>query len=79
MPDLVIMDIDLPQMSGYDALAQLRQYPDTAAIPVIALSAKAMERDAARGLAAGFARCQAKPVDVEQMIAAIRECMGGRP
>jgi CheY-like chemotaxis protein len=77
-PDLVVMDINLPQMSGYDALAQLRQHPGTAGIPVMALSANAMEKDVARGLAAGFVRYETKPVDIEHMVGAIRQVLDAR-
>jgi signal transduction histidine kinase/CheY-like chemotaxis protein len=70
-PRLILMDIHLPGLSGLDALAILRADPLTAAIPVIALTANAMARDQARGLAAGFFRYVTKPVDVAQLNAAI--------
>jgi signal transduction histidine kinase/ActR/RegA family two-component response regulator len=71
LPDLVLMDLNLPGMSGMDVLRELRRDPRTAAIPVIALTANAMPRDIERGLAAGFVRYLAKPVDVEGLVAAI--------
>jgi len=71
-PDLIIMDINLPQMSGYEALAQLKQHAATADIPVMALSANAMEKDVARGIAAGFVRYHTKPIDVDEMVRSIR-------
>ncbi|HEX2565860.1 MAG TPA: ATP-binding protein [Burkholderiales bacterium] len=74
-PDVIVMDINLPQMSGYEALVQLKQHAATAAIPVMALSANAMEKDVARGLAAGFVRYHTKPIDVEQMVASIRQVL----
>ena len=74
-PDVIIMDINLPQMSGYDALVQLKQHASTAGIPVMALSANAMEKDVARGLAAGFVRYHTKPIDVEQMVESIRRVL----
>jgi PAS domain S-box-containing protein len=70
-PDLVLMDINLPGMSGVDALAALRANNDTARIPVIALTAAASERDRARGLEAGFYRYLTKPIDVDELIGAI--------
>jgi len=78
-PDLIVMDINLPQMNGYEALAQLRQNPATAAIPVMALTANAMPRDIERGLAAGFVRYQTKPFQVDVLVGALRELLGIRP
>jgi signal transduction histidine kinase/CheY-like chemotaxis protein len=66
-PDVIILDINLPGMSGYDALQRLRERPETAAIPVIALSASATERDVRRGQEAGFARYLTKPVKVDEL------------
>ncbi len=74
-PELIVMDIDLPQMSGFEALAQLKQYPETATIPVIALSANAMPKDVARGLDAGFLSYHTKPIDVEEIIQTIRQIL----
>ena len=70
-PDVVIMDINLPGMSGLDALEALRSDPSTAAIPVIALTAAASERDRQRGMQAGFYRYLTKPVKVDELVAAL--------
>ncbi|MGJ7918642.1 ATP-binding protein [Massilia sp. LXY-6] len=70
-PAIVLMDLNLPGMGGFDVLAQLRRDPDTAHIPVIALTANAMPRDIERGLSAGFARYLTKPIDIEQFNEAI--------
>lgn len=75
MPDLIIMDINLPGMSGYEALFCLRQNPATAAIPVMALSANAMDRDVMRGLEAGFVRYETKPYLVEDMMRKLRQLL----
>ncbi len=64
LPELILMDINLPGMSGFDAMKILRDDPATAHIPVIALSANAMERDIEKGLAAGFFRYLTKPIKV---------------
>jgi CheY-like chemotaxis protein len=77
-PDLIIMDINLPQMNGFEALTHLKQNPATASIPVIALSANAMEKDVERGLAAGFLRYHTKPIDVEEMVLSIGQMLGER-
>ena len=70
-PQVVLMDINLPGMSGVDALRILRDSPDTAKIPIIALTAAATERDKQRGLEAGFYRYLTKPVDVDDLIRAL--------
>ncbi|MEO8548484.1 MAG: ATP-binding protein, partial [Kofleriaceae bacterium] len=70
-PDLVLMDINLPGMSGLAALGELRRFPETAHIPVIALTAAASDRDRRLGIEAGFYRYLTKPVKVDELIDAI--------
>ncbi len=70
-PSLIIMDINLPGMSGLDALHALRQTPETKEIPVIALTAAASERDKQRGESAGFYRYLTKPVKVAEFVSTI--------
>jgi PAS domain S-box-containing protein len=72
-PRLVIMDINLPGMSGYDAVRHLRQWPETKDIPVIALTAAAMLGDRKRLEQAGFQRYLTKPAKVAELLAAIEE------
>ncbi|MCB1801176.1 MAG: response regulator [Gammaproteobacteria bacterium] len=62
-PDLVLMDIQMPDMDGYQATGQLRRMPGMAALPIIAMTANAMAGDAERSLAAGMNGHIAKPVD----------------
>ena len=64
LPAVVLMDINLPGLAGTDALALLRHDDRTARIPIIAVTANAMPRDIARGLAAGFFRYVTKPINV---------------
>ena len=66
-PDLVLMDIHLPGMNGYQALDVIQNDPALQSLTVIALSANAMERDIAHGLAAGFTDYLTKPIDIEQL------------
>jgi PAS domain S-box-containing protein len=77
-PDLVILDINLPGMNGYEALQRLADWPETRRIPAIALSASATDRDVKRGLEAGFARYLTKPVKVDELTAAL-DVLLGRP
>ncbi len=70
-PEIIIMDINLPGMSGLDALRLLRQYPETRDIPVIALTAAASERDKLRGQQAGFFQYLTKPVNVDELLGAL--------
>lgn len=74
-PDLIIMDINLPGMDGFQALEELRQNEQAKDIPVIALSANAMPKDVKRGLAAGFAVYLTKPIRVNEVRAAIAEIL----
>ena len=71
LPDVILMDINLPGMSGFDALKILKDWSETRAIPVIALTAAASERDRQRGERAGFFRYLTKPVKVDELEAAL--------
>jgi two-component system, cell cycle response regulator DivK len=72
-PALVLMDVQLPGIDGVGALERLRQNERTASIPVLALTAQAMSGDRERFLEAGFDGYLAKPVDVGELIEAVRE------
>ncbi len=74
-PDAILMDINLPGMSGIDALELLRLDPVTAPIPVIALSANAMPRDIKKGLEAGFFRYLTKPIKVKVLLKTLEEVL----
>ena len=70
---LVLMDVQLPGIDGVEALARLRRDERTAAIPVLALTAQAMSGDRERFLEAGFDGYLSKPVDVLELIQAVKE------
>ncbi len=72
-PDLVLMDIQLPDLDGVQALQRLRADPRTASIPIVALTAQAMQGDRERFLAAGFDGYMSKPVNVRELIGAVRK------
>jgi CheY-like chemotaxis protein len=71
LPDVILMDINLPGMSGYGALKRLHHDPLTAHIPVLALSANAVPRDVEKGLEAGFFRYLTKPIRVHEFMDAL--------
>lgn len=67
-PDVILMDINLPDFSGFEALRILRGNAATARIPVIALSANAMPRDIEKGLEAGFVFYLTKPIKLDELM-----------
>ncbi len=67
LPDVILMDNNMPVLSGSEAQAMLKADPRTAGIPIIALTANAMPAAVARGLAAGFFSYLTKPVDIEEL------------
>ena len=67
-PEVILMDINLPGISGIEAMKILREDPATAHIPIVALSANAMPRDIAKGLEAGFFRYLTKPIKVKEFM-----------
>jgi signal transduction histidine kinase/CheY-like chemotaxis protein len=71
LPELILLDLNLPGMSGMDVLRELRRDPRTAGIPAIALTASAMPDDVERALAAGFFRYLTKPIDIARFNDAI--------
>ncbi|MBL8423219.1 MAG: response regulator, partial [Candidatus Accumulibacter phosphatis] len=68
LPDVILMDINLPGISGLKALRILAEDPATAHIPVVALSANAVPRDIEKGLQAGFFRYLTKPIKVNEFM-----------
>ena len=72
-PDLILMDLNLPGMSGIDALAQLHANEETRTTPVIAVSANAMEQTKRKALDAGFADYLTKPIKLGQVVATLEQ------
>ena len=77
-PALVLMDIQLPGMSGIEALAALRADPALRTIPVIAVTASAMTHDRQKILDAGFDGYQSKPISVKDFVGAVRRTLDAR-
>ena len=79
VPDLVLMDVQLPDIDGVEALSRLRADERTSSIPVLALTAQAMHGDRERFLGAGFDGYLSKPVDVVELVGAVRRHCERRP
>jgi CheY-like chemotaxis protein len=71
IPEVILMDINLPGISGIEALKILREDPATAHIPIVALSANAMPRDIKKGMEAGFFDYLTKPIKVNEFMDAL--------
>ncbi|CAJ95176.1 signal transduction histidine kinase containing a receiver domain (hybrid) and a PAS sensor domain [Cupriavidus necator H16] len=75
LPEVIVMDIHLPDINGIEALGLLREDPRTAHIPVIALSANAMPRDIEKGTKAGFFRYLTKPIRLNEFMDALNAAL----
>jgi len=76
-PSLILLDINLPGMDGFEALHRLREHPVTRDIPVVAVTANAMVRDIERGKAAGFTDYLTKPIDISRFFSMLDRCLSG--
>ena len=76
-PDLILMDLSLPRIDGWEATRRLKASGTTRAIPVIALTAHAMQGDAERALAAGCDGYLSKPIDEDLLFRTIRSVLEG--
>lgn len=77
LPDLVLMDISLPRLNGWDATRQIRANPATAEIPIIALTAHAMSGDREKTLEAGCDEYETKPLDLNTLLAKMEFLLNG--
>jgi CheY-like chemotaxis protein len=75
-PDAILMDLSLPGIDGWEATRRLKARPDTAAIPVIALTAHAMQGDEDRARACGCDDYMTKPIDEDQLFATLARLLG---
>jgi two-component system, cell cycle response regulator DivK len=75
-PDLILMDMSLPAVDGWEATRRLKAAPETAAIPIIGLTAHAMSTDRDRCLAAGCDEYDTKPVEIARLIDKIERLLG---
>jgi two-component system, cell cycle response regulator DivK len=75
-PALILMDLSLPEMNGWEATKALKADPATAAIPVVAITAHAMVGDRETALAAGCAECVTKPYEIDELVALAQRYLG---
>jgi len=76
-PDLILMDLSLPVLDGWEATRKLKSGPETKGIPVIALSSHAMNEDREKALAAGCDDYDTKPVEIARLLAKINAALAG--
>ena len=76
-PDLVLMDLNLPDIDGWEVTRRLKSDPSTASVPVIALTAYAMSGDREKALAAGCDEFDTKPVDFDRLLQKVNALLGG--
>ena len=77
-PDLILMDINIPGMDGYETATRIKSFPELSNIPIIALTARTMAGDRERALTAGCDGYIAKPIDVDELPKQIAEFLSGR-
>ena len=78
-PDLVLMDMNMPKVDGWEATRQIKAAPEVAATPVIGLTAHALEGDRDRAIEAGCADYHTKPVEFEKLIGQIEQLLRAAP
>ena len=74
-PDLILMDVALGEMDGWEATLLIKAAPETASIPVIALTAHALSTDRAKSIEIGCADFDTKPVDLPRLLGKIKACL----
>ena len=75
IPDLILMDLDLPEIDGWEATRRLKMSPATSRIPVIALTAHAMQQDLKKAVVAGCDQYETKPVMFARLVSKINDCI----
>jgi two-component system cell cycle response regulator DivK len=75
-PDIILMDISIPKLDGWEATVRLKEDGDTAAIPIVALTAHALEEDRAKAMRAGCDGYLAKPVEPRRVVQEVEKFIG---
>jgi CheY-like chemotaxis protein len=78
-PDLILMDLEMPIIDGWEATRRLKGNPQTRAIPIVGLSAHALAGDREKAMAAGCDEFDTKPVQFERLVATVRRILAARP
>ena len=79
LPDLILMDIQLPGMDGYQTTEAIRKLPDTEALPILAMTAHAMQGDQDKTLQTGMASHVTKPINPLQLYRELQRWLPGQP
>lgn len=74
--DVILLDVNMPKLDGWEACRQLKATPQTQSIPVIFLSAYAQKHEVEKGLALGAVNYIAKPIDIAELIRIVRQTLG---
>src|SRR5512135_2242374 len=77
-PDLILMDLSLPEMDGWEVVRRLKQHPKMKSIPVVALTAHALVTDRERALEAGFDDYDIKPVELPRLLKKMETLLSGK-
>ena len=77
-PDIILMDLEMPGIDGWEATRRLKDNPETCDIPVIALSAHALSGEREKAIAAGCDEFDTKPVEFDRLVAKLRSLLGSR-
>ena len=77
-PDLILMDLEMPVIDGWEATRRLKGNPETRDIPIIALSAHALAGSREKALAAGCDEFDTKPIEFDRLVATVRRVLAGR-
>ena len=77
-PDVILMDLEMPVVDGWEATRRLKDDPQTRDIPIIALSAHALAGEREKALAAGFDEFDTKPIEFERLVATLRRVLAAR-
>jgi CheY-like chemotaxis protein len=77
-PDLILMDLEMPVIDGWEATRRLKSNPQTRDIPIIALSAHALAGAREKALAAGCDEFDTKPIEFDRLVATVRRLLAGR-
>jgi two-component system, cell cycle response regulator DivK len=77
-PDIILMDLEMPRVDGWEATRRLKADPQTRGIPIIALSAHALAGEREKALAAGCDEFDTKPIEFERLVATLRRVLAAR-